>query len=61
MEYLVTHHDESDRWYQDLLDLTNAAWPDRPRTADAVRKLGRSVNVLRVHKMTIKLEARPAR
>ena len=61
MEYLVKHHDESDRWYQDLLDLTNAAWPDLPKTVDAVRKLGRSMNVLTVRKITIKLEARPAR
>lgn len=61
MEYLVAHHDESDRWYQDLLDLTNAAWPDLPGTVDAVKKLGRSVNVLRVRRITIKLEARPAR
>ena len=61
MEYLTRAYDESDRHYRSLLDLTNAAWPDPPGTADAVRKLGSAVNVLRVRRITIKLEARPAR
>jgi len=61
MEYLTRTYDEGGRRYGDLLDLTNAAWPDLPRTVATVRKLGRSVNVLRVRKITIKLETRPAR
>ena len=61
MEYLTRTYDEGDRRYGDLLDLTNAAWPDLPRTDDAAKRLGRSVNVLRVRRITIKLEARPAR
>jgi len=61
MEYLARDYDGSDRWYHGLLDLTNAAWPDPPRTVESTRKIGRSINVLRVRRITIRLEARPAR
>jgi hypothetical protein len=61
MEYLLRRQDESDRGYQNLLDLTNAAWPDPPGTVDAVRGLGRSVGVLRVRRIRIVLKTRPAR
>jgi hypothetical protein len=61
MEYLMGLHDEDDRQYLSLLDLTNAAWPDLPRTAEDAQKLGESISVLRVRSIRIKLETRPAR
>jgi hypothetical protein len=61
MEYLTRQYDGSDRGYLALLDLSNAVWPDVPRTADAARRVGESVNVLRVRSIRIRLETRPAR
>jgi hypothetical protein len=61
MEYLTRQYDGSDRGYLTLLDLSNAVWPDVPRTPDAARRVGESVNVLRVRSIRIKLETRPAR
>jgi hypothetical protein len=60
MEYLMGPHDEDDRQYLSLLDLTNAAWPYLPRNADEAKRVGESVSVLRVRSIRIKLETRPA-
>lgn len=61
MEYLVRAYDESDRLYQSLVDLKNAAWPDLPWAAGTAKRLGRSLNVLNVRTIRIKLETQPAR
>jgi hypothetical protein len=51
MEYLISAQDESDRRYQSLLDVSNAA----------VRGRSKSLNVIRVFNIKIKLETQPAR
>jgi hypothetical protein len=61
MEYLTGHIDESDRLYQSLLDISNAAWPDVTRAAAAARNTRRGANVTRVLNIRIKLETQPAR
>jgi hypothetical protein len=61
MEHLVRAHDESDRLYQSLVDVSNASWPDPERTVLAIRERGKSVSVIRVLNIRIKLETRPAR
>jgi len=61
MEYLISTQDESDRRYQSLLDISNASWPDPDRVVVAVRGKDRSVNVVRVLNIKIKLETQPAR
>ena len=61
MEYLIIAQDESDRQYQSLLDISNASWPDPERAVLAVRGRNRSVNVIRVLNIKIKLETQPAR
>lgn len=61
MEYLISAQDESDRRYQSLLDVSNAAWPDPERAVLAVRGRSKSVNVIRVLNIKIKLETKPAR
>jgi hypothetical protein len=61
VEYLTRPYDGSDRQYQGLLDLSNAAWPDPSRAALAVKGRTRTLNVARVHRIRIKLETQPAR
>ncbi len=61
MEYLIYAHDESDRQYQSLLDISNASWPDVKKAVEAIRGRDRSVNVIRVLNIKIKLETQPAR
>ena len=61
MEYLISTQDESDRLYQSLLDVSNASWPDPDRAVRAVRGKNRSLNVVRVFNIRIKLETKPAR
>ena len=61
MEYLINTQDESDRLYQSLLDVSNAAWPDPEKAVLAVRGRSRSMNVIRVLNIRIKLETKPAR
>ena len=61
MEYLISTQDESDRRYQSLLDISNASWPDPARAVVAVRGRNKSVNVVRVLNIKIKLETQPAR
>ena len=61
MEYLIYAQDESDRQYQSLLDISNATWPDIKRTVEAIHARTRSVNVIRVLNIKIKLETQPAR
>jgi hypothetical protein len=61
VEHLVRHYDESDRLYQSLLDVSNASWPDQKRAVLAVRGSSRSMNVVRVLNIRIKLETQPAR
>ena len=61
MEHLVRAHDESDRSYQDLIDVSNASWPDPKDAVLAVRGKSRSLNVVRVLNIRIKLETQPAR
>lgn len=61
MEYLMNAQDESDRLYQSLLDISNASWPDPDRAVMAIRGRSRSMNVVRVLNIRIKLETKPAR
>jgi hypothetical protein len=61
MEYLMNAQDESDRLYQSLLDISNASWPDPDRAVRAIRGRSRSMNVIRVLNIRIKLETKPAR
>ncbi len=61
MEYLISTQDESDRRYQGLLDISNASWPDPDRAILAVRGRSKSMNVIRVLNIRIKLETKPAR
>ena len=61
MEYLIYAQDESDRQYQSLLDISNASWPDVKKAVEAIRGRSRSVNVIRVLNIKIKLETQPAR
>ena len=61
MEYLISTQDESDRSYQGLLDVSNASWPDPKDAVLAVRGKSRSLNVVRVLNIRIKLETQPAR
>jgi len=61
MEYLISAQDESDRQYQSLLDVSNASWPDPDRAVLAVRGRSKSMNVIRVLNIKIKLETQPAR
>ena len=61
MEYLINAQDESDRLYQSLLDISNASWPDPDKAVLAIRGRSRSMNVVRVLNIRIKLETKPAR
>ncbi len=61
MEYLINAQDESDRRYQSLLDVSNAAWPDPEKAVLAIRGRSKSMNVIRVLNIRIKLETKPAR
>ncbi len=61
MEYLISAQDESDRRYQSLLDVSNATWPDPEKAVLVVRGRTRSMNVIRVLNIKIKLETKPAR
>ena len=61
MEYLISAQDESDRRYQSLLDVSNASWPDPDRAVLAIRGRSKSLNVIRVLNIKIKLETQPAR
>ncbi|MCK4410128.1 MAG: hypothetical protein KAW67_08585 [Candidatus Eisenbacteria sp.] len=61
MEYLISAQDESDRRYQSLLDISNASWSDPDRVVPAIRGRNKSVNVIRVLNIKIKLETKPAR
>lgn len=61
MEHLVRAYDESDRRYQSLVDVSNATWPDPAKAVLAVRGRSRSMNVVRVLNIKIKLETKPAR
>ena len=61
MEYLISAQDESDRRYQNLIDISNAGWPDPDRAVLAIRGRSKSVNVIRVLNIKIKLETKPAR
>jgi hypothetical protein len=61
MEYLISHIDESDRSYQGLLDISNAAWPDARGAVEAVRGTRTRRGVVRVLNIRIKLETQPAR
>ncbi|MCK5711279.1 MAG: hypothetical protein KAI25_01035, partial [Hyphomicrobiaceae bacterium] len=60
MEYLMSSQDESDRLYQSLLDVSNVAWPDPDRAVLAIRGRSKSMNVVRVLNIRIKLETKPA-
>ena len=61
MEHLIRAYDESDRQYQSLVDISNASWPNPERVVLAVTGRSKSVNVLRVLNIKIKLETQPAR
>ena len=61
MEYLMNAQDESDRLYQSLLDISNASWPNPDRVLLAVKGRSKSLNVVRVLNIKIKLETKPAR
>ncbi len=61
MEYLMNAQDESDRRYQSLLDVSNASWPDPDKAVLAIRGRSRSMNVIRVFNIKIKLETKPVR
>ena len=61
MEYLNVHYDESDRLYQGLVDISNAAWPDRRSAVEAIRGRSRGASVVRVLNIRIRLETEPAR
>ena len=61
MEHLVRAYDESDRRYQSLLDVSNATWPDPDKAVLAIKGRTKSMSVVRVLNIKIKLETQPAR
>lgn len=60
MEHLIRPYDESERQYQSLLDIANASWPDVEATIRAIRERSGGRGAIRVLRIKLLLEPRPA-